>query len=132
MGVDDNFFDIGGSVWLAGMLFAEIAQECGRELPSATIDHAPTIRGLGVLVGAAHASAIFAVRPDESWSRKAPDSGCPWARRQRAVFELAKQIRTGHALCGNQAMGIDGPRGDRHAHGPQLPDWQTALDCAPR
>ena len=46
MGVDDNFFDIGGSVWLAGMLFAEIAQECGRELPSATIDHAPTIRGL--------------------------------------------------------------------------------------
>jgi hypothetical protein len=47
-------------------------------------------------------------------------------------FELAKQIRTGHAICGNQAMGIDGPRGDRHAHGPQLPDWQTALDCAPR
>jgi len=95
MGVDDNFFDIGGSVWLAGMLFAEIAQECGRELPSATIDHAPTIRGLGVLLGAAHASAIFAVRPDESWSRKAPDSGCPWARRQRAVFRTRKADSNG-------------------------------------
>jgi hypothetical protein len=43
MGVDDNFFDIDGNVRSAGMLFAELAQECGRHLPSAAIDHAPTI-----------------------------------------------------------------------------------------
>jgi Phosphopantetheine attachment site len=43
MGVDDNFFDIDGNVRSAGMLFAEVAQEYGRELPSATIDHATKI-----------------------------------------------------------------------------------------
>ena len=43
IGVDDNFFEIGGDSALALALFNEIAQACGRELPPVMIYHAPTI-----------------------------------------------------------------------------------------
>jgi hypothetical protein len=43
VGIDDNFFDIGGDSALALQLFDEIARKCGRELPPVMIYHAPTI-----------------------------------------------------------------------------------------
>ena len=50
IGIENNFFDIGGSSSLADALFAEIAVECGRELPSATIFRGPTIAALASLL----------------------------------------------------------------------------------
>ncbi|MGA9542483.1 MAG: phosphopantetheine-binding protein, partial [Candidatus Sulfotelmatobacter sp.] len=50
VGVDDNFFDLGGDSSLALQLFNEIAQVCDRELPPVTIYQAPTIAALAALL----------------------------------------------------------------------------------
>jgi len=46
IGVDDSFFELGGSLDSADRVFAAIANGCGRELPSALIYAAPTIAAL--------------------------------------------------------------------------------------
>ena len=50
IGVDDNFFEVGGDSSLALALFNEIAQACGRELPPVMIYHAPTIAALAAVL----------------------------------------------------------------------------------
>ena len=50
VGVDDNFFDLGGDSSSACELFAEVAQVCGRELPPETILKTPTIAGLAAFL----------------------------------------------------------------------------------
>ena len=50
IGIEENFFDIGGNVESADLLFAEIARECGREVPTATIFQAPTIAALASML----------------------------------------------------------------------------------
>lgn len=46
----DNFFDLGGTLASAEILFARMAEICGRELPAMTICYAPTIAALaGIL-----------------------------------------------------------------------------------
>lgn len=50
LGLDDDFFQMGGSIRSADLLFAEIAQKLGRELPTATIFRAPTIASLASLL----------------------------------------------------------------------------------
>jgi acyl carrier protein len=50
VGIDDNFFDLGGDSALALELFHEIALACGRELPPVMIYHAPTIAALAALL----------------------------------------------------------------------------------
>jgi len=48
--VTDNFFDLGGTPSSATQLFAEIADEFGREFPAVTICAAPTIETLAGLL----------------------------------------------------------------------------------
>jgi acetoacetyl-CoA synthetase len=108
IGIEDNFFDIGGTVRLADLLFAEIAQECGREVPSAIIFHAPTIAAL--------ASAL----EQPTLPRYSPFIALAKGQRHppiliahglggRAAFaELARHIHTDHPIYGIQARGIDG------------------------
>jgi acyl carrier protein len=43
IGVDEDFFDLGGDSLLAFQLFTDIAQTCDRELPPVTIYQARTI-----------------------------------------------------------------------------------------
>ena len=50
VGVDDNFFDLGGDSALALELFHEVALACGRELPPVMIYHAPTIAALAAVL----------------------------------------------------------------------------------
>src|SRR5450432_576453 len=50
IGVNDHFFDCGGTLRSADLLFAEIAREFGRELPSSTLYYAPTIAALASLL----------------------------------------------------------------------------------
>src|SRR5947207_13901417 len=61
IGVEDNFFDLGGDSSLALELFNDIAKTCGRELPPVTIYHAPTIAALAALLEQAPAPQFPAV-----------------------------------------------------------------------
>jgi acyl-coenzyme A synthetase/AMP-(fatty) acid ligase/thioesterase domain-containing protein/acyl carrier protein len=46
IGVHDSFFDLGGDSLAAAVLFAEIEESFGRELPLSTLLHAPTVARL--------------------------------------------------------------------------------------
>ncbi len=50
LGVDDNFFDVGGHSLLAVRLLAKVAKATGRELPVASLFYGPTIRQQAVLL----------------------------------------------------------------------------------
>lgn len=50
LGVDADFFDLGGNAWLAAELFTEINEDLGLELPAATICNAPTIAALAAAI----------------------------------------------------------------------------------
>jgi acetoacetyl-CoA synthetase len=108
IGVDDNFFGIAGNVRLADMLFAEIAQECGRELPSATIYHAPTIAALACLLEQPTLPRLSPFVQMKAGHEKPPILIAHGLEGSARFFELAKHIRTGHAIYGIQARGLDG------------------------
>ena len=50
LGVDDNFFDLGGTSLLSVQLFAEIGRRFGNALSLTTILDAPTVKKLSLLV----------------------------------------------------------------------------------
>ena len=52
VGIDDNFFDLGGTSLLSVTLFAHIARQFDAHLPLSAIVEAPTIRALARLIGA--------------------------------------------------------------------------------
>jgi acetoacetyl-CoA synthetase len=108
IGIDDNFFDVGGNVQSADLLFAEIARECGRELPSAIIFHAPTIAALASALEQPtlpRYSPFFALTK----GKRQPPILMVHALGGRATFtKLAKHIHTEHPIYGIQAKGIDG------------------------
>lgn len=109
IGVNDNFFDLGGDSSLALELFNEIARVCGRELPPVMIYHASTI------------SALAALLEDPNTPRfpplvllKAGDQEPPvfithgLGGSVMDFFQVVRSIQTPHAIQGMQARGIDG------------------------
>ncbi len=108
VGLDDNFFSLGGSLQLADVLFAEIEQVCRRDLPSATICHAPTIATLARLLeqpALPRFSPFVQVKPGREW----PPILIAHGLGGLANFsKLANHIRTGHPIYGIQAKGVDG------------------------
>ena len=50
IGVDDDFFDMGGHSLMAARLVSEVGAALGRDLPVTTLLHAPTIRSLAEVV----------------------------------------------------------------------------------
>jgi acetoacetyl-CoA synthetase len=104
----DNFFDLGGNDSLVDSLFAEIAQVCGRELPSATIWHAPTIATLAALLEQPTLPRFSPFVQLKTGSEKPPILIAPGLGSQVSFSRLAKHIRTGHPIYGIQARGVDG------------------------
>jgi FkbH-like protein len=52
VGVDDNYFDLGGTSLLSVSLFAQISRQFHVQLPLSAIVEAPTVRSLARLIGA--------------------------------------------------------------------------------
>jgi len=104
----DNFFDLGGNDSLVDSLFAEIAQVCGRELPSATICYAPTIATLAALLDQPTLPRFSPLVQLKTGCEKPPILIAPGLGGRSIFSQLAKHIRTGHPIYGIQARGVDG------------------------
>jgi acetoacetyl-CoA synthetase len=108
IGLDDNFFDLGGNDPLADSVFARIAQECGRELPSATICHAPTIAALAALLNQPTLPRFSPFVQLKPGSRQPPILITHGLGGRASFSALAKHIHTGQPVYGIQARGVDG------------------------
>ena len=109
IGINDHFFRIGGGFYAADMLFAAIAQECGRELPSATLYHAPTIAQLARLLEQPALPRFSPFVEVKAGSEKPPILIVHGLAGTVPFFELARDMATeGHLVYGVQAKGVDG------------------------
>jgi acetoacetyl-CoA synthetase len=104
----DNFFELGGNNLLVDSLFAEIAQVCGRELPSATICHAPTIATLAALLEQPDLPRFPPFFQIKAGSESPPVVIVPGLGSRPIATDLAKHICTGHPVYSIQARGADG------------------------
>jgi acetoacetyl-CoA synthetase len=106
--IEDNFFAAGGNVQLADLLFAEIARESGRDLPSAIIFHAPTIAALAYALEQPTLPRFSPFILLKNGRRQPPILMAHGLGGRARFTELAKHIHTDHPIYGIQAKGIDG------------------------
>ena len=109
VGMDDNFFDIGGDSSLTLELFHEIALACGRELPPVMIYHSPTIAALAALLEQPTTPRVPPLVQLKTGSEGPPvfiAHGLGGSVMD--FYQVVKHIQTPHAIHGMQAKGIDG------------------------
>jgi amino acid adenylation domain-containing protein len=92
IGIDDDFFEVGGNSLLAVRLFAEIHKNLGKNLPFETLVAAPTIEQLAAVVadelGSAPRPLVFALKASGS---RPPFFAIPGTEAHPlALYELAK------------------------------------------
>jgi thioesterase domain-containing protein/acyl carrier protein len=109
VGVDDNFFDLGGDSALALELCNEIAHACGRELPPVTIYHAPTIAALADLLEqptTPRLPPLVLLKP----GTQAPPVFITHGLGGSVMdfYQVVKHIQLPNAIHGMQTKGIDG------------------------
>jgi acetoacetyl-CoA synthetase len=109
IGVNEDFFDLGGDSSLALQLFTEIAQVCDRELPPVTIYQARTIAALAVLLEQPTAPRFPALVLLKAGAKKPPlflAHGLGGSVMD--FFQPVRHIQSDHPIYGMQARGIDG------------------------
>jgi thioesterase domain-containing protein len=109
VGVNDNFFEVGGDSALALDLFYEIAQASGRELPPVMICQAPTITALAALLEQPTAPRLSPVALLKAGTETPPvfiAHGIGGSVMD--FFPLARDILSPHSIYGMQAKGMDG------------------------
>jgi thioesterase domain-containing protein len=109
VGVDDNFFDLGGDSALALELFHQIALAGGRELPPVMIYHAPTITALAAVLERPETPSIPALVQLKAGAEDQPvfiAHGLGGSALD--FFQVVKYIEMPKAIYGLQAKGIDG------------------------
>jgi acetoacetyl-CoA synthetase len=109
IGINDNFFDVGGDSALALELFNKIALTCGRELPPVMIYQAPTIAALAALLEQPTTPRVPPTARLKAGSEEPPifiTHGLGGSVMD--FFQVVKHVRTPHAIYGLQARGIDG------------------------
>jgi thioesterase domain-containing protein len=110
IGIDDNFFDVGGTPLLAEQLFREIAKISGSTIPSVAIYDAPTIKNLAALItkpGLTYrcpALLLIKAGADPPPIFMAPGMGGDVTQ----FFQVARHIHLRHPLYGMQPRGLDG------------------------
>ena len=109
IGVDDDFFDLGGDSSLALQLFNEIAQVFGRELPPVTIYQARTIAALAALLEQPTTPRFPALVLLKDGASKPPvflAHGLGGSVMD--FFQPLRLIESDHPIYGMQSKGIDG------------------------
>lgn len=108
VGVDDDFFDLGGDSSLALQLFNEIAQECNRELPPVTIYQARTLAALAALLeqAAPKFPALVLLKPGLNKTPVFLAHGLGGSVID--FFQPVRRIESNHPIYGMQSKGIDG------------------------
>jgi thioesterase domain-containing protein/acyl carrier protein len=110
VGIDDNFFDLGGHSLIAARLFAQIEKKFGKKLPLATLFRAPTIEQLAACLRQEEWgpswSSLVPIQPSGS----KPPFFCVHAHGGNVLnfSDLARRLGTGQPFYGLQAQGLDG------------------------
>jgi len=110
IGINDNFFDLGGNPAQAVELFSEISRAYGRQLPPVMIYQAPTIRELAYLLtdssSPRECPALVLMKPGNVGTPifLAPGMGGDALQ----LFHLVKHLNVGAPVYVLQAHGIDG------------------------
>jgi amino acid adenylation domain-containing protein len=110
VGIDDNFFDLGGHSMLAVRLFAQIEKDFGRNLPLATLFQAPTIKQLArVLREDGWRAAWSSLVMIQGGNRRTPFF-CVHAAGGNVLEyrDLARRLGPDQPFYGLQAKGLDG------------------------
>jgi acetoacetyl-CoA synthetase len=108
IGPEEEFHDLGGSDPLADKIFTEIEQTFHRELPAATICHAPTIAALASLLQLPELPQFPPFVKLKAGSGKTPVLIAHGLGGRANFAELARHIRTDLPIYGIQAKGVDG------------------------
>jgi acetoacetyl-CoA synthetase len=108
IGVDDNFFSLGGNRRIADLLFADIARKMGREVPGARIFHAQTIAALAFVLDQSTLPRFSPFVQIKAGTKEPPILIAPGLDGCTSFSKLAKGIQTEHPIYGIQAKGVDG------------------------
>ena len=109
IGLDDDFFDVGGDSSLALQLFTEIAEVCGRELPPVTIYQARTIAALAAFLEQTTSPPFPALVLLKAGAKQPPiflAHGLGGSVMD--FFQPVRHIDSDHPIYGIQSKGIDG------------------------
>jgi acetoacetyl-CoA synthetase len=108
IGPRENFYELGGTDPRADEVVSEIAREYKRELPSCTINFAPTIEELAAMLERPvlpKFSPFVLIKPG---SEPPPIFIAHGLAGTVEFFKLARYIRTPNPVYGIQAKGVDG------------------------
>jgi len=109
IGVDDNFFDLGGDSALAVQLFSEIVDAFGQHLPPVMIYHVPTISSLAALLEQRSAPELSPLILLKDGGEAPPAFIAPGLGGGPAeFFQLVKYIQGPNPIYGLQPKGIEG------------------------
>ena len=109
IGVEETFFDLGGTSWQVVDLFREIDKEFGRPLPPIVIFQAPTIASLSVLLENTDCPPFPKHVLLKSGDQKPPVFFMHGLGGNVLEFvRLVTQLRSSHSIYGLQARGTDG------------------------
>ena len=109
IGIEDNFFDLGGDSLLSVQLFSEIQRACGRELAPVTIYCAPTIASLAAILEEPTAPRFPPVLQLKAGNEEPPiflAHGLGGTAMD--FYQLVKYMQTERSIYGLQAKGADG------------------------
>lgn len=109
VGMEDNFFDLGGDSSLALELFNQIARACGRDLPPVMIYHAPTISALLRILEEPTVPKVPALVQLRSGTAHPPiflTHGLGGSVMD--FYQVVRHISASNSIYGMQTRGIDG------------------------
>jgi len=109
IGVQDNFFDLGGHSFLAVSLMSRIEREFGVKLPLAVLFQGATVESLGVMVrqqvGSTSASSLVRIQPNGA--KQPLFCAHPAGGNVICYMELSRHLGPEQPLYGLQARGLN-------------------------